>query len=785
VAGASLPADGLQRGCLQLPAFFSASHRHICFVRNCSSELPNPRDTEGGDGRIPRLRGHRILARLRLLQCRLVGHEVLRGTVGSGTQGQPAVYTSTGAAVGSSNQTIDISALSGANWGAKLTACSTALSSGGTCIIPDSEASDGTETSVILGNNVNLEFPGSGIFNTCTISLGINSHVDLGSATLKAATSSCTLLKQTASVSEQTATKLHIVGGVLDCNSQTGATGINIGNVTNAEFEHIGIQNCTDSSTSTASAPTGGLVMQASQFDHFSGIKFFNVAYPVKCYNDPTGGGCNSNTFYDLNIASGCQVGTIFANRSSLTNLQMGGNYFFNPTVQNCAVAGQANFGNTNVCSGTGCQSSLTVFGGSPELNGTANVTVTFTNTSAVIAGTNSYTAGQVVEFNTTGTLPTNFATNTPYYVISTGLSSSQFEVSATSGGSAISAGSAGSGTQTSLLSAVVDGFTIRQSSIFVSDTIVYWDAAAISEASITPLVDVEANSVAILLNGGGGSGQTFSTSADGTGQTSIQGLNLLAGTTAVNPGTWLSYKPATSGTNQSSPLVSLCGNAWTGANAQDCWGLQTSIGTGTNPTTALKFTHSTAGSSGFAGVDMSGINQLSLPNSSFVSSSQWNYGASTLNGTGNADFHYAQADEWLLFDGGGTVNFGSTEFSTTAGCETSFGATTVNTGSATTTTGQSCLPANAYIDAVVYRVTTAITNAASFTVGVSGSTSKFCSTQSTLTLGATGICNAQINAGAPVNGSAAPVVVTFNATPGAGAIRIIVYYHTWTAPTS
>lgn len=75
--------------------------------------------------------------------------------------------------------------------------------------------------------------------------------------------------------------------------------------------------------------------------------------------------------------------------------------------------------------------------------------TVTFTNGSAVISATNTFVAGDVVSFSTTGTLPTNFATVTAYYVISTGLSGSQFEVSATAGGSAISAGSAGTGTQT------------------------------------------------------------------------------------------------------------------------------------------------------------------------------------------------------------------------------------------------------------------------------------------------------------------------------------------------
>jgi hypothetical protein len=74
--------------------------------------------------------------------------------------------------------------------------------------------------------------------------------------------------------------------------------------------------------------------------------------------------------------------------------------------------------------------------------------TVTFSNGSAVISATNSFTVGQAVKFTTTGSLPTNFNTSTIYYVISTSLSSSQFEVATSKGGTAVTAGSAGSGTQ-------------------------------------------------------------------------------------------------------------------------------------------------------------------------------------------------------------------------------------------------------------------------------------------------------------------------------------------------
>jgi hypothetical protein len=132
------------------------------------------------------------------------------------------------------------------------------------------------------------------------------------------------------------------------------------------------------------------------------------------------------------------------------------------------------------------------------------------------------------------------------------------------------------------------------------------------------------------------------------------------------------------------------------------------------------------------------------------------------------------------ISDGDGT--YGSKETHSPSACTASYGTTSVNAGSATTTTGLNCLPANSVIDAVVYRVTTSITTAASFTVGQTGSASQFCSTQSILTLGATGVC---IPSAYAVQSSAAAVAVTFNTTPGAGALRLIVYYHTFVPPTS
>jgi hypothetical protein len=80
----------------------------------------------------------------------------------------------------------------------------------------------------------------------------------------------------------------------------------------------------------------------------------------------------------------------------------------------------------------------------------TAAPTLTFTNGSANIGLATASTylkVGQQVQFaNSGGALPTNFASATTYYVLS--VNTTTITVSATNGGSAISAGSAGTGTQ-------------------------------------------------------------------------------------------------------------------------------------------------------------------------------------------------------------------------------------------------------------------------------------------------------------------------------------------------
>jgi hypothetical protein len=142
-------------------------------------------------------------------------------------------------------------------------------------------------------------------------------------------------------------------------------------------------------------------------------------------------------------------------------------------------------------------------------------------------------------------------------------------------------------------------------------------------------------------------------------------------------------------------------------------------------------------------------------------------------------------AQAGTISTGGAAQVFGSAQNSTTAACETNYGVTTLATRYTTTNTGLDCLPANAIIDAIVYRITTTITTAASFTIGDAGTANRFCTTQSKLTAGNTGICIAQAGSSAAIQNAASSVRVTTNAIPGAGAIRLIVYYHTWNPPAN
>jgi hypothetical protein len=103
----------------------------------------------------------------------------------------------------------------------------------------------------------------------------------------------------------------------------------------------------------------------------------------------------------------------------------------------------------------------------------------------------------------------------------------------------------------------------------------------------------------------------------------------------------------------------------------------------------------------------------------------------------------------------------------------------TLNTGSTTTNGPQ--IPVDAIVMDVTARVTTTITTAVSWSVGVGGATTRYVNANATMTAGttATGLDNPRKYT------AATNTVITTNANPGAGAIRITIHYMKATAPTS
>ena len=112
----------------------------------------------------------------------------------------------------------------------------------------------------------------------------------------------------------------------------------------------------------------------------------------------------------------------------------------------------------------------------------------------------------------------------------------------------------------------------------------------------------------------------------------------------------------------------------------------------------------------------------------------------------------------------------------------------TLSTSGTTTDTAGLLLPANAIIESVDARVTTTITTATNWELGDATTAGRFSAPSSSLTAGSTVIGLVHIDqtgAAGPRQTAAAKVRVTTTGTPGAGVIRITVWYRQLVAPTS
>jgi len=285
--------------------------------------------------------------------------------------------------------TVNAASYAGTSWTDKVAAAnsSSACTNGCTIVVDDSLAGSGMDNSPTLGANVNLKFTGSGTFVYYGLYPGSYSHIDAGSARLQCGGSGCAGLAQTNTVTMQVSNRYIVSGGIFDCNNQTGATGIYVGNHAATTFYNPTVVNCTDQSTSTSTNPTGPFVFYGTQFAQVYSPKFYGDA-AVKIYSTSAGGGGQSNSFYDL-IWNGygnstTPVGVLLQNLGS-TYVQEP-NYFYNPTIQKASVAGMAQVNST------AWLAQLYVYGGAPEVNGGGAA-------SASIDGATVYQASTYVSF--------------------------------------------------------------------------------------------------------------------------------------------------------------------------------------------------------------------------------------------------------------------------------------------------------------------------------------------------------------------------------------------------
>lgn len=98
----------------------------------------------------------------------------------------------------------------------------------------------------------------------------------------------------------------------------------------------------------------------------------------------------------------------------------------------------------------------------------------TMTSASASILATNAFVAGQAVQFlNQGGKLPAGFTGQNNYFVSATGLSVAHFQVSAVPGGTSITVGTGGAGTQNvvSTSSIALNGTLVNSLGIAVLDS--------------------------------------------------------------------------------------------------------------------------------------------------------------------------------------------------------------------------------------------------------------------------------------------------------------------------
>lgn len=162
------------------------------------------------------------------------------------------------------------------------------------------------------------------------------------------------------------------------------------------------------------------------------------------------------------------------------------------------------------------------------------------------------------------------------------------------------------------------------------------------------------------------------------------------------------------------------------------------------------------------------------------------------MNGTGAKALYLNRLGGKVSVGAGGLATTGNVVQPTANGATWTRGSIseeiTLSKGGSTTDSTADMLPANSIIEAVVARVTTTITKATDWELGDGTVAGRFAAPNSTLTAGTTEVGLAHVDltgTSGPRQTAATKLRVTCTGTPGAGKIRVTVFYRSFVSPQS
>lgn len=219
----------------------------------------------------------------------------------------------------------------GVHWTDKLATAygSPACVGGCTIDIPDSVADDGSATTPVIPDNVNLRFTGSATFGDCVITMGKFSGAEnIGHSHLQHHGSNCTGPTYLTQATLQTSDSPRLVNIKIDCNSQPNSIGILFAAAsTKLVTREVEADNCTNS----------GMELLGAQFTRHYADSFWNDTVQIKMYTVLGGGGGNSNEFHGI-IGTNGTVGVVL-NDNGGSALGMTANLFDDCNFINNSVA--------------------------------------------------------------------------------------------------------------------------------------------------------------------------------------------------------------------------------------------------------------------------------------------------------------------------------------------------------------------------------------------------------------------------------------------------------------